>query len=138
MFTLQTLPAWDDSFGDEVGKVAGLLRASCPPPFGPAYGCSKSRQAILSSRWILLPGWPCWCLSPESASRALLVSSLILARYAGQLKLSKFIPDEVVMACLPRIVSTVRAWRQRSGAGEANASHRAIRTNPRSPNVARR
>jgi hypothetical protein len=24
-----------------------LLRASCPPPFGPAYGCSKSLQAIL-------------------------------------------------------------------------------------------
>ena len=66
VFTLQTLPAWDDSFGDEVGKVAGLLRASCPPPFGPAYGCSKSLQAILSSHWISLPGWPRWCLSPES------------------------------------------------------------------------
>ncbi len=24
VFTLQTLPAWDDSFGDEVGKVAGF------------------------------------------------------------------------------------------------------------------
>ena len=24
MFTLQTLPAWDDSFGDEVGKVSGF------------------------------------------------------------------------------------------------------------------
>jgi hypothetical protein len=28
-----------------------LLRASCPPPFGPAYGCSKSLPAILSSPW---------------------------------------------------------------------------------------
>jgi len=26
---------------------------------------------------------------------------LILARFAGQLKLPKFIPDELVMACLP-------------------------------------
>jgi hypothetical protein len=24
VFTLQTLPAWDDSFGDEIGKVAGF------------------------------------------------------------------------------------------------------------------
>ena len=48
VFTLQTLPAWDDSFGEEVGKVAGLLRASCPSPFGPAFGCSKSLPAILS------------------------------------------------------------------------------------------
>jgi len=30
-----------------------LLRASCPPPFGPAFGCSKSLPAILSSPWIL-------------------------------------------------------------------------------------
>jgi len=29
-----------------------LLRASCPPPLGPAFGCSKSLLAILSSRWI--------------------------------------------------------------------------------------
>jgi hypothetical protein len=28
----------------------GLLRASCPPPFGPAFGCSKSLPAILSPR----------------------------------------------------------------------------------------
>jgi hypothetical protein len=27
-----------------------LLRASCPPPFGPACGCSKSLPAILSHR----------------------------------------------------------------------------------------
>ncbi len=27
VFTLQTLPAWDDSFGEEVGKVAGLQPA---------------------------------------------------------------------------------------------------------------
>ena len=47
VFTLQTLPACDESFDDEVGKVAGLLRASCPPPFGPAFGCSKSLPAIL-------------------------------------------------------------------------------------------
>ena len=33
-----------------------LLRASCPPPFGPASGCSKSLPAILSSHWILCTG----------------------------------------------------------------------------------
>jgi hypothetical protein len=33
-----------------------LLRASCPPPFGPAFGCSTSLPAILSSRWILCTG----------------------------------------------------------------------------------
>ena len=27
-----------------------LLRASCPPPFGPAFGCAKSLPAILSPR----------------------------------------------------------------------------------------
>jgi hypothetical protein len=32
VFTLQTLPACDEPFDDGVGKVAGLLRASCPPP----------------------------------------------------------------------------------------------------------
>ncbi len=26
-----------------------LLRASCPPPFGPAFGCSQSLQAIVSA-----------------------------------------------------------------------------------------
>ena len=30
-------------------KRRGLLRASCPPPFGPAFGCSKSLPAILSA-----------------------------------------------------------------------------------------
>ena len=43
-----------------------LLRASCPPPFGPAYGCPKSLPAILSSRWILSRGWRHWCRSRES------------------------------------------------------------------------
>jgi len=33
-----------------------LLRASCPPPFRPAFGCSKSLPAILSNRWILCTG----------------------------------------------------------------------------------
>ena len=28
-------------------KRRGLLRASCPAPFGPAFGCSKSLPAIL-------------------------------------------------------------------------------------------
>jgi len=56
VFTLKTLPACDpeDQFGDTVGKVAGLLRASCPPPFGPAFGCSKSLPAILSACML---GW---------------------------------------------------------------------------------
>jgi hypothetical protein len=30
-------------------KRRGLLRASCPSPFGPACGCSKSLPAILSA-----------------------------------------------------------------------------------------
>jgi hypothetical protein len=38
-----------------------LLRASCPPPFGPAFGCSKSLPAILSSRWISWRAWRRWC-----------------------------------------------------------------------------
>jgi hypothetical protein len=41
-----------------------LLRASCPPPFGPAVGCPKSLPAILSSRWTSSPGWPRWCPNP--------------------------------------------------------------------------
>ena len=53
VFTLQTLLASDEPFDDGVGKVAGLLRASCPPPFGPAFGCSKSLPAILS---VCMPG----------------------------------------------------------------------------------
>jgi hypothetical protein len=37
VFTLQTIPAWedDDRFA-QVAKESGLLRASYPPPFGPA------------------------------------------------------------------------------------------------------
>jgi hypothetical protein len=37
VFTLQTIPASedDDRFA-QVAKESGLLRASCPPPFGPA------------------------------------------------------------------------------------------------------
>jgi hypothetical protein len=37
VFTLQTIPAWedDDRFA-QVAKASGLLRASCAPPFGPA------------------------------------------------------------------------------------------------------
>ncbi len=31
-------------------KRRGLLRASCPAPYGPAFGCSKSLPAILSAR----------------------------------------------------------------------------------------
>jgi len=31
-------------------KRRGLLQASCPPPYGPAFGCSKSLPAILSAR----------------------------------------------------------------------------------------
>jgi hypothetical protein len=48
VFTLQTLPDCNEPPVDHVGKVAGLLRASCPSPFGPACGCSKSLPAILS------------------------------------------------------------------------------------------
>ena len=42
-----------------------LLRASCSPPFGPAFGCSKSLPAILSSRWTSLPNWRPWCPNRE-------------------------------------------------------------------------
>jgi hypothetical protein len=41
-----------------------LLRASCPPPFGPAFGCSKSLRAILSKRSISSPASPPWYPSP--------------------------------------------------------------------------
>ena len=127
VFTLQTLPAWDDSFGDEVGKVAGFslhagvmaraderqkLERLCryvsrpavsekrlsltangqvryqlktpyrdgtthvifepldkiagsdfeQPKVGPKGGGQEARSNSL-------PGWPRWCLSPESTSR---------------------------------------------------------------------
>jgi ribosomal protein S27E len=41
-----------------------LLRASCPPPFGPAFGCPKSLPAILSSPRTLLRDSPRWCQNP--------------------------------------------------------------------------
>jgi hypothetical protein len=37
-------------------KRRGLLRASCPPPYGPAFGCSKSLPAILSARRVVHAG----------------------------------------------------------------------------------
>ncbi len=54
VFTLQRLPACEEPFDDGVGKAAGLLRASCPSPSGPAFGCSKSLPAILSR---CMPEW---------------------------------------------------------------------------------
>ena len=47
-----------------------LLRASCPSPCGPAFGCSKSLPTILSSRSISWPGWPRWCRRHGSILRA--------------------------------------------------------------------
>lgn len=47
-----------------------LLRASCPAPFGPAFGCSKSLPAILSNPSISSPDWWPWCPSRESTSLA--------------------------------------------------------------------
>jgi hypothetical protein len=41
-----------------------LLRASCPPPFGPAFGCPKSLPAILLSPRTLLRDLPRWCQNP--------------------------------------------------------------------------
>jgi hypothetical protein len=41
-----------------------LLRASCPAPSGPAFGCPKSLPAILSSRRTSSPGSPRWRRSP--------------------------------------------------------------------------
>ena len=64
VFTLQTLP--DERTADDtpaVGNVAGLLRASCPPTFGPAFGCSKSLPSILS------PCTPVWRPKPISVTR---------------------------------------------------------------------
>ncbi|MCP4376044.1 MAG: hypothetical protein GY794_07715 [bacterium] len=48
VFTLQSIPPIAEPKKDSsrVAKVAGLFRASCPPPFGPAFGCSKSLPAI--------------------------------------------------------------------------------------------
>jgi len=55
VFTLKTLPDERDADGTlATGNVAGLLRASCPPPFGPALSRSKSLPAILS------PCTPVW------------------------------------------------------------------------------
>jgi hypothetical protein len=48
-------------------KRRGLLRASCPSPFGPACGCSKSLPAILSARVAGRGGWsnrpPTWSIT---------------------------------------------------------------------------
>jgi hypothetical protein len=48
-------------------KRRGLLRASCPSPFGPACGCSKSLPAILSARVAGCGGWsnrpPTWSIT---------------------------------------------------------------------------
>ncbi len=64
VFTLQTLPdEYDADEASAAGKVAGLLRASCPPPFGPACSCSKSLPAILS------PCTPEWRPKPTSVTR---------------------------------------------------------------------
>jgi hypothetical protein len=45
-------------------KRLGLLRASCPSPFGPAFGCSKSLPAILSAQVVAHDAWSlallCW------------------------------------------------------------------------------
>jgi hypothetical protein len=51
VFTLQSLPPVEEpkEGSSRVANVAGLLRASCPPPFGPAFGCSKSLPAIFSA-----------------------------------------------------------------------------------------
>ena len=38
-------------------KKRGLLRASCPPPFGPAFGSTKSLPAILSAQAAVLAAW---------------------------------------------------------------------------------
>jgi hypothetical protein len=43
-----------------------LLRASCPSPFGPAFGCSQSLRAIVSSRWTSWPGLRRWYPTPVS------------------------------------------------------------------------
>jgi len=49
VFTLQTLP--DERDADDtpaVGNVAGLLRASCPPPFGPACLAKSAESSCLT------------------------------------------------------------------------------------------
>ena len=54
VFTLQILPATDEPYGDGIGEVGGLLRASCPSRSGSAFGCSKLFLAILSR---CMPAW---------------------------------------------------------------------------------
>ena len=57
-------------------KRRGLLRASCPSPFGPAFGCSKSLPAILSVRAVVRGagsrarpyGWTKCCRTNRCAS----------------------------------------------------------------------
>jgi hypothetical protein len=57
-------------------KRRGLLRASCPPHFGPAIGSSKSLLAILSAPVVVQDAWRkvphCWsmrfCLSNRYAN----------------------------------------------------------------------
>lgn len=44
VFTLQTIPAEPEPGREDVAESSGLLRASCPSPFGPAFGCSKSSR----------------------------------------------------------------------------------------------
>ena len=64
---LATRKGWSRSAVPTVGALGerrGLLRASCPTPFGPACGGSKSPPAILSVL-VAAPGaWPkarpCW------------------------------------------------------------------------------
>ena len=57
-----------------------LLRAFCPTPFGPAFGCSKSLPAILLSRSTLWPDWQRWYRRRESTSR---VTTASLHRITG-------------------------------------------------------
>ncbi len=50
VFTLQTLPDERDADGTlATGNVAGLLRASCPPPFGPACSANSAEFSCFTS-----------------------------------------------------------------------------------------
>jgi hypothetical protein len=53
-----------------------LLPASCPSPFGPAFGGSKSLPAISSGPWTSSPAWPHWRPDLEPISCGLTACSL--------------------------------------------------------------
>jgi len=132
---MQTLPAWDDAFGDEVGKVAGLLRASCPSPFGPAFGCSKLLLAILSSRWISWRTSVCATLRATCGRANRLSCRFVIARLAALVpkprvnltRIARIIPDTRPLRGPAEAVQIHSRWIFH-GVFAPNSQHRALVT----------